>query len=132
MREPNQRMFNQVLKAFEGSSPIGSGELFGVIVRYMDAGSIDLARSLAAHSFDMHEEQPSYIDGEHDCTEIYLETFRRAFYDEETAVYHGTGHIANDTNYLGHITSFLIERALSAEEQHETNVVIFPGSKSLN
>lgn len=132
MHEVNQRMFDKVLQAFGEDTVIGSGELFGVAVLFIDQGSPELARSLLGHAYDMHEETNSFIDGSHTETEVFLETFRRAFYDDSTAIIHGTLAVAQNPMLLGGITAFLMGRALGPEPVEEGNVVYLNGSKSLN
>lgn len=134
MREPNQNMFNKVLQAFGEDVEVGSGELFAVAIRFIDEGSVDMARALLAHCFDMHEEvaPDAYLNGEKTYTEVYLETFRRAFYDEETAALHGMHYVATSSALLGGVTAFLLERALSDTGAEESTVIQFPGSKRVN
>lgn len=132
MHEVNQRMFNKVLQAFGDDVVVGSGELYGAALMFIDQGSPELARAILGHAYDMHEEDNSYINGEHTEAEVFLETFRRAFYDDSTAALHGTLFIAQNPMRLGGITAFLLSRALGPEPVEEDNVVYLNGSKSLN
>lgn len=133
-----EEQFQQVVKAFEKTTHLGSGSLLQSVGDFF-LNAPDCAYALAKHAADIQQDPEDPFDFmTKSWTEIYLEAYRRAFYDVTLAAKYGTEHIATNPSMLKMITVELINEALSYDPDDTPmnladlpkNVVIFPPNKT--
>lgn len=135
----NEQEYSQVLAAF--ASPDrhvhGSGALLDAVCRYMDTGLPDVAYALAKSGSSIMQHNDPFDFESKDWTDIYLEAFRRAFFDKATAPDFGCEHIANNPSMLKMVSVELITEALSIKavdvmdpNDLPANVTMFPAVRT--
>lgn len=132
-----EEQFQLVVKAFERTDHLGSGSLLQSVAAFFE-NAPDCAYALAAHGSDIQEENDPFDFMNKDWKEIYLEAYRRAFYDVEQAAKYGTEHIANSAHMLKMITVELVQEAIRNDPDNlpmdltdlPSNVFVFPSTKT--
>jgi hypothetical protein len=132
----NEDQFQEVLAAFTDRDHHGSASLMEAAKRYWETGLPDISYSLICHGVDIQTQGDPFDFMNKTWTEIYLEVFRRAFYDVPSAKLYGTGHIAENSSMLRMITVELVNEGVTWEpaDQFDTsdlppNVVLLPTHK---
>lgn len=100
--------FEAVRAAYEGADHLGSGSLLEAIRDYFENSMFDCAYALACHGADVQREDDPFAFMDKTWTQVYLETFRRAFYDEAGAALYGTSFIFKDPDMLKCVTAGLL------------------------
>ena len=112
----------------------GSGSLLRAVSSYLELGLVDCAYAIATHAAEIQTSDDPFNFEEKNWTEIYLEVFRRAFYDIREAAKYGTLHIAENPELLKTVSMELIGQADAVQLPNETldttnlpaNVSLFP------
>lgn len=78
-----------------------------------------IAHALAMHIADVLNEHKADVD----WTDIIVETYRRTFFDRETASKYGTAYIALDDEKVKHFADFIVN-SFVIHEAGATNAVI--------
>lgn len=132
-----EEQFQQVVKAFEKSTHHGSGSILQSVASFF-LNAPDCAYALASHGSDIQNPDDPFDFMTKDWKEIYLEAYRRAFYDVEQAAKYGTEHIATNPSMLRMITVELVQEALLHDPDDvpmnladlPSNVIVFQPTKT--
>lgn len=132
-----EEQFQQVVKAFELSNHLGSGSILQAVASFFE-NAPDCAYALAAHGADIQTAEDPFDFINKSWKEIYLEAYRRAFYDVSESMKYGTEHIATNPSMLRMITAELINEALVFDPEDSlvdltdlpSNVVVLPTNRT--
>lgn len=131
-------VFERVRKAFEGRSIHGSDAVCGAIGRLFETGHFDAGYAMAKHTVDMHQDDDPFSVVDSSWTEIYLEAFRRTYFDIQTACKYGTDFLARNRQLVETVALELIAEAEShglvdpplQVDALPANVTLFPAAKT--
>lgn len=108
-----EEMFQKVKAEFEKCIDLGSGEMYRLAAQYYTAGLPDVTFALISHAADINTHEDPFGFMEKSWTEVHVETFRRAFYDEDGAAKYGTSHVYSNCGMLKLVTHELLAYASS-------------------
>lgn len=134
----NDEIFQQVASTFTHDEQHGSSCVLEAIKSFFDTELIDCAYSLLCHSIDVQSPDDSFDFTNKTWTQIYLESYRRAFFDLELSEKYGTGHVARNPFMLRMVSDALSVEGSFFEPEGETaevsdlpsNVIVLPTPKT--